>query len=88
MEGELMESVSLSPVSYMPMVPGDLVNPLVEISILRDPLFLIFILFINSLVGSLNNVWESPSKNCNLLPSDFSKVVFLLVNSSYHGLPT
>jgi hypothetical protein len=27
MEGELMESLSLSPVSDMPMVLGDLVNP-------------------------------------------------------------
>ena len=63
MEGELMESLSLSPVSNMPMVLGDLVNPLVAISSLRATLFLLFILFINSLVGSLNNFWESPSTN-------------------------
>jgi hypothetical protein len=88
MESELMESLSLSPVSDMPMVLGDLVNSLVEISSLRATLFLLFILFINSLVGSLNKVWESPSTNCNLLPWDFSKVVFQLVNPSYPGLPT
>ena len=88
MEGELMESLSLSPISDMPIVLGDLVNPLVAISSLRATLFLLFILFINSLVGSLNNFWESPSTNCNLLPWDFSKVVFQLVNPSYHGLPT
>jgi hypothetical protein len=88
MEGELMESLSLSPVSNMPMVLGDLVNPLVEILSLRATLFLIFIIFINSLVGSLNNFWESPSTNYNLLPWDFSKVVFQPVNPSYHGLPT
>jgi hypothetical protein len=63
MEGELMESLSVSPVSYMPMVLGDLVNSLVAISSLRATLFLLFILFINSLVGSLNNFWESPSTN-------------------------
>jgi hypothetical protein len=68
MEGELMESLSLSLVSDMPMVLGDLVNPLVAISSLRATLFLLFILFINSLVGSLNNFWGSPSTNCNILP--------------------
>ena len=65
MEGELMESLSLSPVSDMPMVLGDLFNPLVAISSLRATLFL------NPINGF--SATSSPSPRCS-----FSMVIMQL----------